>query len=224
MFIAQANQRNPSLILHCDSPIVNKLCYISSEEGSNNYSSKVLKIVPPFMSNMPEYQILTIGTRAWRSLGSIHWRLDHRPSEAFVNGALHWVTRRYETRRGPHIGIVAFELGDEKFKKIGRPMPRCFQFSSCKLKSANNIPAGLNRGARPKSRIWKHRTLSKGVIKVICVLKNGDILLSYEEGALVLYSPHNGGFEELVFSGLPRWFSAITHVETLFSVVEALGT
>lgn len=58
MFNSRANQRNPSLILHCDSPIVNKLCYISSEEGSNNYSSKLLKIVPPFMSNMQEYQVV----------------------------------------------------------------------------------------------------------------------------------------------------------------------
>lgn len=45
----------------------------------------------------------------------------------------------------------------------------------------------------------------KGVFEVICVLQNGDILLNYEEGALVLYSPDSESFEELVFSGLPIW-------------------
>ncbi|KAJ1407471.1 F-box-like domain superfamily [Sesbania bispinosa] len=326
MFYARANKRNPSLILHCDSPIVNKLCFISSEEGSSN---KVLKIVPPFMSNMPEYQvvgscnglvcisdalyfdpiyvcniftgdyielpktsnhleqdvalgfgnvpetkeykivrvvnywsdehsnvqILTIGTKAWRSLGPIHWKLDLIPSKAFLNGALHWVTKRCGTQRENHLRIAAFDLAEEKFKEIERPM--CGSLDDSNFYLANlrgclsavvcqderieiwvmqvynmkeswtkdyiittNIPGALNKGARPKSKIWKHRTQITGniEIEVVCMLKNGDILLNYEEGTLVLYSPGNGSFKELVFSGLPRWFSAITHVETIFSV------
>lgn len=67
-------------------------------------------------------QILTIGTdNAWRSLGSTHWRLDLRPSETFINGALQWVTNRYGTRH-PHLHIIAFDLAEEKFKEIARPM------------------------------------------------------------------------------------------------------
>lgn len=347
MFSARANKRNPSLILHCDSPIVNKLCYLSFEEGPNHdYSRKVLKVVPPFISNMPEYQVVgscnglicisdalyfnpvyvcnfftgdyielpktshraeqevtlgfgnhpaskeykmvrvvyscndertfrlrawskhsdvqifTIGTDAWRRLGSIHWRLDVRPSVVSLNGALHWVTmpRWYRARRvDPNVRIVAFDLAKENFKEIERPMcgslkgfdfqvvnlRDCLSAVVCKGKKIEiwvmqvydvkeswtkdyvisaYVPASFNRGARPESRIWRNRTLSKGdtEVEVICMMKNGDILLNYDEGALVLYSPHNGSFKELVFSGLPRWFSVITHVETLFSVEEVL--
>lgn len=351
MFSIRANQRNPSLILHCDSPIVNKLCYISSDNYSN---SKVLKIVPPFMSNMTEYQvvgscngllcisdalyfdpvyvcniftgdyielpktshqleqevalgfgnvpatkeykivrvvnynnnhrtlrlrgwsersdvqILTIGSTelAWRSLGAIHWKLDLRPSEAFINGALHWVTtRRYQ--RGLHLRIVAFDLAEEKFKEIERPMcgslnnvsnfhlvnlrgclsavavvcqdgrslieiwvmqvynakeswTKDYVISTVNIYSIVGAVNNRGVGARPKSKMWKHnRTPSRGEnvgIEVVCMMRNGDILLNYEEGVLVLYSPHSGNFKELGFSGLPRWFSVITHVETLFSV------
>ena len=42
-----------------------------------------------------DVQIYTIGKGSWRSLGYIRWRLDLRPSEALLNGNLHYVTMRY---------------------------------------------------------------------------------------------------------------------------------
>ncbi|KAJ7951274.1 F-box protein [Quillaja saponaria] len=345
MFQARANERNPSLILHCDSPILNKLCFVGYDQGQpGHYSNKVLKIDARLKLTMPEYhlvgscngllcvadafyydpvcifnpftsdyielpkthhhtqqevalgfgyhsitmeykmvrvvyygtirrdlilrrwsehsevQIFTLGTDAWRSLGSIRWRLDQRPSEAMVNGALHWVTTRHKGRRGARLHIISFDLAEEKFKEIVRP--GCGSLDICNfhllvlgeslsaaicqtdggleiwvMKVYNvreswtkdyiigaYVPASVeNRQVNPNSRIWKYSTLSKRLAnEVVCVLKNGEILLEYESGALVLYNPYEEEFKKLVISGLPKWFATLTHVDSIFSLEAAL--
>ncbi|BFG34933.1 hypothetical protein CerSpe_212070 [Prunus speciosa] len=72
------------------------------------------------------------------------------------------------------------------------------------------------RNSRPSSRIWKRPTLSKGKIQVLCSLRNGEILLEYENGVLVSYNTESEEFQQLMIHGLPKWFCTIVHFETLY--------
>ncbi|KAK6919255.1 F-box domain [Dillenia turbinata] len=64
-----------------------------------------------------DVQIFTLGSNSWRSIGKIPYILDgRRPSEALVNGRLHWVTGRRNSHQ-----IVSFDLADEQFRKVQGP-------------------------------------------------------------------------------------------------------
>ncbi|XP_071700870.1 F-box protein At3g07870-like [Rutidosis leptorrhynchoides] len=62
--------------------------------------------------------------------------------------------------------------------------------------------------------IWK-RALSGPLVRVLCVLKNGEILLEYRGGKLVKYDPIWKEFKDVVFTKMPKLFQTIVHVGTL---------
>ncbi|KAJ9169984.1 hypothetical protein P3X46_018121 [Hevea brasiliensis] len=66
-----------------------------------------------------EVQILTLGSPKWRSLGKIPFQLVRRPSEALVNGRLHWVSRH--RRYNPARLLVSLDLADEQFREVPKP-------------------------------------------------------------------------------------------------------
>ncbi|XP_008230357.1 PREDICTED: F-box protein At3g07870-like [Prunus mume] len=72
------------------------------------------------------------------------------------------------------------------------------------------------RNSRPSSRVWKRPTLSRGKIQVLCSLRNGEMLLEYENGVLVSYNTESQEFQQLMIHGLPKWFCTIFHFETLY--------
>ncbi|KAJ7981236.1 F-box protein [Quillaja saponaria] len=342
MFHTRAKRRNPSLILHCDTPIINKLYYVGTGEEPDLYGNKVSEIDARIKSVMPEFevvgscngllcisdtlffdpiricnpftgdyielpktnhqpgqevavgfgyhpdtmkykmvrmayyhkthanlqvrgwsehwdvQILTIGTNAWRSLGECPWKLDPRPSEALLNAALHWVTFRYLYPPGPGLRIISFDLAEEKFKMIAGPscgslqtcnfhlvgLSGCLSAAVCldgggsdiwvmKVYKVSNswtkdyvigayVPVSLKPHVRPRSRIWYKSRLSRGAVQVLCILKNGEFLMQYENGGFVLYNPQEEEFKELGISGLPKWFATTIHVDSLFSVETVL--
>ncbi|CAL9000330.1 unnamed protein product [Prunus brigantina] len=73
------------------------------------------------------------------------------------------------------------------------------------------------RNSRPSSRIWKRPTLSKGKIQVLCSLRNGEILLEYENGVLVSYNAESEEFQQLMIHGLPKWFWLLPSQNTIHS-------
>ena len=194
-----------------------------------------------------EVQVLTLGSPTWRSLGKVSYQLDRWPSEALVNGRLHWVTRprRYVTRF-----IVSFDLADEQFREI--PKPDCGGLSRCNyhllvlggclsaavhrsngklevwvmkeydvkeswIKEFNigaHLPKGLKQDVNRPHRIWRNAPKGRGV-RILCLLKNGEILLEYKGRVLVSYNPERGKFKDLTLKGLPNWFQTFVHVGSL---------
>ncbi|KAF5741391.1 putative F-box and associated interaction domains-containing protein [Tripterygium wilfordii] len=57
--------------------------------------------------------------------------------------------------------------------------------------------------------------LSKNQVRVLCNLKNEEILLLYKCRALVSYDPKSGEFKDLMYQGMPNWFKAVVHVGSL---------
>ncbi|KAI9176282.1 hypothetical protein LWI28_000742 [Acer negundo] len=52
-------------------------------------------------------------------------------------------------------------------------------------------------------------------IKVLCLLKSGEILLEYMYRVLVSYDPKSGTFQDLSFPGMLNWFETSVHVGSL---------
>ncbi|KAE8687928.1 hypothetical protein F3Y22_tig00111005pilonHSYRG00009 [Hibiscus syriacus] len=53
------------------------------------------------------------------------------------------------------------------------------------------------------------------LVRVLCVLKSGEILLEYLSSALVLYDPQYGTFKEFRFLEMPSCFKIVIHVGSL---------
>ncbi|KAJ4704883.1 F-box protein [Melia azedarach] len=82
------------------------------------------------------------------------------------------------------------------------------------------LPTSLSKNSLQNSKIRK--TMLGRAIKVVCGLKDGEILLEYENRTLVLYNPEREEFQDVLSSGLPKYFRTITHVESLLTVQDIL--
>ncbi|KAK8517843.1 hypothetical protein V6N13_127995 [Hibiscus sabdariffa] len=195
-----------------------------------------------------DVQIFTLGTSSWRSLGKVSYQFVRRPSEALVNGRLHWVSR--PRRYHPARRIISFDLADEQFREV--PKPDCGGLTRCNfhlsvlqgclavavygnygkleiwvMKCYNEkeswvkeftIGAYMHKCLKPNLdrdrplKIWKH---NGKVVRVLCLLENGQVLLEYKNRVLVSYDPKKGKFRDLVFQGIPNWFQTVVHTGSL---------
>lgn len=67
-----------------------------------------------------EFQFLTIGSQAWRSLGRLHYYLIQGPSQVLVDGRLHWF-HWCTWLRGSCRLLVSLDIEDEQLRAIPRP-------------------------------------------------------------------------------------------------------
>ncbi|KAK9226150.1 hypothetical protein WN943_011197 [Citrus x changshan-huyou] len=72
------------------------------------------------------------------------------------------------------------------------------------------IPKGLKQSLDRPLKIWKN-SLNGRVVRVVCILEKGEILLEYKSRVLVSYDPKRRTFHEFVFKGTPNWFQTIVH-------------
>ncbi|KAK8346490.1 hypothetical protein V6Z11_A07G221000 [Gossypium hirsutum] len=197
-----------------------------------------------------DVQIYTLGSSSWRSLGKVSYQFVRRPSEALVNGRLHWVSR--PRRYHPARRLISFDLADEQFREV--PKPDCGGLNRCNfhLSVLGGCLAAAVYGNYGKLEIWvmkcynvkeswvkqftigaympkclklnldRHRPLkiwksgSNGkVVRVLCLLNSGEVLLEYKNRVLVSYDPKKGKFRDLVFQGLPNWFQTVVHTGSL---------
>ncbi|KAJ0725956.1 putative F-box domain-containing protein [Helianthus annuus] len=231
--------------------------------GTNEY--KVVRIVYYRTTNRlnrnnrsyprSEVNVLTIGKpnlngneseskEGWRCLGKVPYQLDRQAKEVVVvNGRLHWVSRPGRLGGLPGRTIVSFDLEDEKFKLVSKPVNRsnyhlaviddCLATAvSCgygKLeiwvmkeydvkeswtKLFNIHGAYLAKVLSHDYRIWRKAVHGK-MVRVLCVLKNGEILMEYRGGNLVKYDPKWKEFKDVVFHGMPELFQTVVHVGSL---------
>ncbi|MFQ6620100.1 hypothetical protein Gotur_000193 [Gossypium turneri] len=165
--------------------------------SSSSYS-RARRVVYP----QSDVQVFTLGTSAWRSLGKVAYQLIRRPSEALVNGRLHWVSFLAAAVYGNYGKLEIWVMKDYNVKEswikefsIGAYMPKC-------------LKQNLVRD-RPL-KIWKNPSNGK-VVRLLCLLDNGEILLEYKNRVLVSYDPKKGKFTDLVFQGIPHWFQTVVH-------------
>ncbi|KAK8688712.1 hypothetical protein V6N13_087456 [Hibiscus sabdariffa] len=52
-------------------------------------------------------------------------------------------------------------------------------------------------------------------VRVLCILRNDEILLEYLNRAVVVFNPRYGTFKELTFHEMPHWYTIVVHVGSL---------
>ncbi|GLU15689.1 hypothetical protein SLE2022_321600 [Rubroshorea leprosula] len=185
-------------------------------------------------------QVFTVGTTGWKKKGATPPQFWYGSPQALVEGSLHWLIVVRMERVGPIFGIISFELADEVFEEI--PHPPCQQLVShgYSLSVLNGClsAAGLVDAVHFDMWVMKQYhvmeswvkqfsfdpcfpggqpSFLRGFPKVICALKNGEILLQYNDSSLVSYDPVENRFKTLQIGGLSKQFQALPFLPSLFS-------
>ncbi|KAL8144775.1 hypothetical protein AgCh_003108 [Apium graveolens] len=63
-------------------------------------------------------------------------------------------------------------------------------------------------------RIWRN-SYYRVLVRVLCILGNGEILIEYKVGKLALYDVASGRYKDLNFKGMPSIFQTVVHFGSL---------
>ncbi|GLU15675.1 hypothetical protein SLE2022_321470 [Rubroshorea leprosula] len=187
-------------------------------------------------------QVFTVGTTEWRTKGDRTPQLAGvaGPPDAIVEGSLHWVNFVAVGGNGAIFGIISFELADEVFVEILHPPCQRFVsrpyslsvingcLSAARLVDTLHFDIWVMKQYRVKEHWVKQFSFDPcspgkwpGYLRIfpefICALKNGEILLRYDDNSLVSYDPVEKRFKNLQMSGLPKDFVALPFQPSLFS-------
>ncbi|KAK6146780.1 hypothetical protein DH2020_020649 [Rehmannia glutinosa] len=77
-------------------------------------------------------------------------------------------------------------------------------------------PVSMISGEFERFHIWRNM-FGKKLVRVLCVLKSGELLLEYRGCGLVSYNLENGTFKEMVYPGMPRVYETMVHIGSLKS-------
>ncbi|KAK6146786.1 hypothetical protein DH2020_020655 [Rehmannia glutinosa] len=72
-------------------------------------------------------------------------------------------------------------------------------------------PVSMISGEFERFHIWRNM-FGKKLVRVLCVLKSGELLLEYRGCGLVSYNLENGTFKEMVYPGMPRVYETMVHI------------
>ncbi|OIT02203.1 PREDICTED: F-box protein At3g07870-like [Nicotiana attenuata] len=194
---------------------------------------KVIKITyeygPRSYFGTSEVQVFSLSGNSWRSIGEAAYQIDSQG--IMLNGKMHWLTR-FGMYNGCHDRlIVSFDLADEVFAEVPKvdfnADPRTDSFHLAVLGGSLAVAITLPHQKGCGIEIWvmkeynvKDSWVKEYIIgaytptpisvmehvKVLCLLKNGDLLVDYRCGNLVAYDPQNAVFRPLKYQGMPNWF------------------
>ncbi|KAJ4827168.1 hypothetical protein Tsubulata_049119 [Turnera subulata] len=215
-----------------------------------HYSPKGM--IRPYGTNFPEIEVhvFDFGSFSWRCLGQIPYQLFHRPPQALVNGRLHWVS--WPTKTSSGCLIVSFDTEDEQFREVPKPVcgsldkfnyhvvdlggylsasvyPRTGQFEIWVMKEYDVQGSWIKQyNIQIVAQCFRNSRLhlEASHARVICLLKNGHILLDYRGRALVSFDPKRGTFRHITLHGLgmPKRFKPTVHVGALSWIGNTIGS
>ncbi|XP_042484709.1 F-box protein At3g07870-like, partial [Macadamia integrifolia] len=190
-----------------------------------------------------EGEVYSLSLGKWRHIGDVPYPLRGKASPAFVNGSLHWMTDEYGSLNVPEL-IVSFDLGREEFQVVPPPPGFVPGWRSHRLNLGvlgerlclfdYSIDRRLEiwvmkkygvKGSWTKEYIISRRGLGRddGHFIPLRLMKNGELLMSYNGECLVLYDPVMKRFRDIQIHGLPPRFEAITHAGSLLPLRNAVG-
>ncbi|XP_017628711.2 F-box protein At3g07870-like [Gossypium arboreum] len=78
----------------------------------------------------------------------------------------------------------------------------------------NHLPPTLQQNDLLHFNMAKARFPNSSV-RVLCILRNDEILLEYLNRVVVVFDPRHGTFKELTFDAMPHWYKLVVHVGSL---------
>ncbi|KAK0593993.1 hypothetical protein LWI29_000527 [Acer saccharum] len=160
-----------------------------------------------------EVQVFTLGKPSWRSLGKIaHHLYAQGPSQVIVNGRLHRTT--WPRRRLPCWGSPS------KLRQLEIWVMKEYDVKESWIKEFNiaiHVPRRLEHADRNSAKPFRDSKFyrKRSFVRVLGLLKNGEVLLEYKCRALVTYDKKDGTFKDLTILRMPYWFEAVVHEGSL---------
>ncbi|KAK9291412.1 hypothetical protein L1049_019359 [Liquidambar formosana] len=196
------------------------------------------RMIPPSDDDC-EAEIYALGEGAWRSIGKTPFSMGFGSSfNTFVNGALHWLV---VWRPIPDF-IHSFHFGSEQFGVV--PAPAEFRsiekefndymrlgvlggcLSICDFSNSDHIDIWIMKNYGVKESWSKDFFINNPIYErhnldyyePIMILNSGEILVLFNENALVLYSYETEGFDYLDIFVVKSDFHAIAHIPSFVSL------
>nr|XP_017252133.1 PREDICTED: F-box protein At3g07870-like [Daucus carota subsp. sativus] len=77
-----------------------------------------------------------------------------------------------------------------------------------------NIPDSPSTKLLQPFRMWRN-SLHRALVRILCILENGEILMEYSVGRLALCDVLSGTYKDITFKGMPSIFQTVVHVGSL---------
>ncbi|KAG7983372.1 hypothetical protein I3843_04G102800 [Carya illinoinensis] len=225
--ITRMAKNNPCLILHCDYPIRNQLYFVDIPADYNK-EEKVKRFHVPFRAAMPEFNVVGSCNEVVFGFGFDPTTKEYKVVK--IVSCIINADRIYgrSLRVADMISEVqVFSLGYSTWRSMGKlKIYHLDQWSSQVLVNRRLHWVAWTRRYHPRRTIVSFvladeqfkeiRTSFKGTfVRVVCLLKYGDILLVYKSRALVSYDPVSEEFKDLMFEGIRRCYKTIVHAGSL---------
>ncbi|KAL5861795.1 hypothetical protein ACOSQ4_003091 [Xanthoceras sorbifolium] len=229
---------SPMNELYIDNPFT---CDHLELPGSTLYLDKQQVFGFGFHPCTKEYKPQGSSSTTSRSIGKfpytiIRWVESH----VFFNGRLHWIFWPLYHDTSKCFQSMSIDLADEQLREV--LIPDCEEFKGmcdlvviggclsavfyCEIRRENSwsrefyIGDYVPRRLELEPDVDPSFSLSKlynrrGHVKMLCLLKSGEILMEYKYRVLVSYDPKSGTFKDLSFPGMLNWFETFVHVGSL---------
>lgn len=184
----------------------------------------------------PEIEIYSINNGFWRRVIGVeikHYMLEFMWSQAFLNGAVHWIAYDVVVNGGVRSLVMSFNIADEVFGEIMLPDAlvgeiatelsiMLFEESLAVVKYEREIDGGscevwvMKRYGVLESWTRLYRiNLVADMEKVVGFRNNGEVLFSTRSSELVSYAPNSGHMMDLGIHGSSRSFYVQNYMESL---------
>ncbi|KAA8524975.1 hypothetical protein F0562_011387 [Nyssa sinensis] len=184
----------------------------------------------------PEVELYTLSSGSWRSFSTgapPYGMFGYTWTQAFVNGAIHWIGYDPCVAGGDRSLIVSFDVGDEVFRELLLPdalAGQCgqelsvsvfgevlavFQYQYRAKKQRCSVWVMMEYGVVDSWTKLYTIDLQGGLQKTVGFRKNGEVLLATARGKLISYDPNFQRMKSIGIHGAIDSFYVDTYEESL---------